>query len=153
MKIIAHLKEKPLSTLAWHVWVIATIKALIEVRISRNKAGSWQKKGFDMLRPALPPLRFHSFKLVLRRQQIYFQFLCGAGKKRNDFFMKGECRPARTDTRVFFSRWVCRVASGMDTELKQQKSVCFPVINATRITSRQKGKGDSRLECFITVRT
>lgn len=115
--IITHLREKPTSSLAWHVWVIAAIKALIEVRISRNKAGSCQwaaeKKGFDA--SSRPPFRFHSFKPVLRRQQIYFQFPLWCGGGRYDFFMKGECRSARTDTRAFFRRVVLWDGEGAET--------------------------------------
>lgn len=123
--IITDLREKPTSSLAWHVWVIAAIKALIEVRISRNKAGSCQwaaeKKGFDA--SSRPPFRFHSFKPVLRRQQIYFQFplWCGGGGVMTSSWKASVGLLGRTRG-PFFAGWF----SGMEKELKQQKSACGP---------------------------
>lgn len=153
-RIITHLKVKPISSLAWHVWVIATIKALIEVWISRNKAGSCQRaaeKKLWYVTSSRPPFRVLSFKTAANL--FFFPLWCRKKNVRTSSWKASVGLLGWARRLFFFPGEFAGRFSGMDKELKQQKSACGrPRLMQPEATSRQREKTDGGVECFITVR-
>lgn len=90
-------------------------------------ASEQQEKRLWYVASSRPPFRFHSFKLVLRRQQIYFQFLCGAGKTALWLLHERRVSACSDGRAALFSGEFAGWFSGTDKKLKQQKSACGPL--------------------------